>query len=677
MEVSTRLRLAALCAILGGAVAFEYFRLALVLAATAVNEDVTLMWYTTREWGRWHYRQPNIYGQAYGWSPEALPMEALRRIGVTPWTATMLVLAAFAVLGWLLLAMAAWHRSHQRMALLAVVAPSLLGAYYAFYVTAVPTYQGPHLVTIAGAALLLLRPRRAELECAAWTLLGLGLLMDPSAALLAVPVALAHLLAVGLTRRRLCVLGAGSVLPVAYFAWSWWFYRAHPDYVLFGVTSVRPSWSTLVTDLHYPARYFRLTTLELVPYWPVLLVAVVMCVAALVATRQARYAIPAIVVPLLLAWGLATPKATGDFGPFMPPGRIFATLPHALWFLVFLVSESGVLRSLPGRKATVSAALGALVCVAILSIVVRQVDFHHRVLGNRDSAVRIGTGGLGYGFVGTSTLLRQCHALDRAAEKTHSELLIFERDRLAAYGCGALAFGRLETLVAERERRTWRLYEELDRTRTAAILGDVPKSFCVHAAPLVQSCHAVEGGGVALRFPRQSILALMERLSISVRDFGPACVPEAVLGGLGCEHPLRLSIRALTVGPPPRDRRRAEAAIRQAFAEALDVNKDFASVEAGATVARTYQPERNRYQEAVGSARVDLRRVQFVSSTAARVDLAVTTSNGRRTAATGWALHMNGSWLVERKTFSAIQFLAAETSAPHVPDDGPLTPGGN
>ena len=660
--------LGALAVVFGVATLFEHLRLAKVVAATAINEDVALMWYTTREWGALQVRQPNIYGQAYGWSPEALPMEAVRRIGATPWAATTYVLATIAVLGWFLLALAAWRRSRRPAALLAVLAPALLAAYYAFYVTAVPTYQGPHLVAIAGAALLLARPRRVVAEWAAWTLLGLGLLMDPSAALLGAPVAAAHLLRPGLDRRRLAVLAAGAVLPLAYLVWMRWFYEVHPDYALFGTASIVPSWSTLTDNLGRLSRYFTLLSPELAPYWTVVLVVLGLLVAVLVSTRRRRNVIPALLVPLLLAWGLATPKANLDLGDFIPPGRIFATLPHALWFLGYLVAESGALRRLRLPPAAGTVAIGTIVALAAVSVGVRQADFEGRVLRHRDEGVKIGGFG-GYGFRDTAALARRCAELEAATQAIEDKLLLFGGDQAAAYGCGTVAYGRLETLVGELERRTWRLYDELGRTRSSVVLGDAGEDFCDFAEPRVTTCEPVEGGGVTMTFPPQSILAVMERLDIGVRDFGPRCEPEIIVV-LECEQPLRLPVSDLVVGPPPADQPAAEALVEEAFAASLDAARGFTTLEAGTRVADAVAARPQRYQRQLGEASVDTTRIDFVSDRQARVALDVTSVDQGVKRVEGWAVLRDGSWLVARDTFCLIEFMATREQrwcSPQVP----------
>lgn len=162
----TTYRLKLLLVVVAVMAAFEHARLARMVARTVTNGDTTLLWYTAREWGAFHPRQPNFYGQSYGSSIEGVPMELLRRLGAPPWSATTLVWGGLAVLGWLLLALAAWRTSHRVLATLAVTAPALLGAYYTFVVTTVAEHQGAHFLVVAGVAVVIMRPRRAGLEAA-------------------------------------------------------------------------------------------------------------------------------------------------------------------------------------------------------------------------------------------------------------------------------------------------------------------------------------------------------------------------------------------------------------------------------------------------------------------------------------------------------------------------------
>ena len=637
--------------------ALEHVRLAR-LVATATNGDVTQFWYTAREWGAFHPRQPNVYGQTFGGNIEALPMELLRRLGAPPWSATTLVWAMFAVLGWLLLAVAAWRSSHRVLAVLAMAAPALLAAYYSFVIASVPEFQGTHFLVVAGVAILLTSPRHAGVEAGGWTLLGLGVLMEHGGVLLGGPVAIWYLLSRGLTRKRLSAVAVGALVPAAYQLWFWSFYRAHPDYTIFGSTSIRPSWSILVDSLKHLDRFFALFILELAPYWQLAAGVTLGLALVLIATREAKYVLPAAIVPVLLVWGMATPLAQKEFGPFLSSARLFVTLPYVLWFLAYLVAESGVLHRLwrsqrvrPKRLASV--AVAGLTAFALISVGVRQVAYEDRV-GGLLAEARVAT----YGFpTRTRALVATCAQLRAAARSVRASIIVFP-DAVGAYGCGAIDYGRITTLVAGRipdiERRTWLLYGELQRTRSAAVLAGVHPGYCDFAAPRVARCRPAGPHAVTLTFPPQTLLGLLMVLGVPVRSFGPDCIPKI---RFTCSNPLLPSIDDLKTGAPPGDEAAARREIERAFAMASDLDSDFATLEDGSVISAKVGPYRNEYAKAMSAARVSVGRIDFLNARQAAVDLRVPTF-GTTTAFRGWAIRRDGSWRVDRNTYCRIELYA-------------------
>jgi len=93
------------------------------------------------------------------------------------------------------------------------------------------------------------------------------------------------------------------------------------------------------------------------------LLAVLLTLVAL--SGRITYILPALTLPALLVWGMATPKSLFDLGQFLSPARIFATLPYGLWFIGFLVAESGALRRLRLPRAAPGAAVAGLVALAL------------------------------------------------------------------------------------------------------------------------------------------------------------------------------------------------------------------------------------------------------------------------------------------------------------------------
>jgi len=640
--------------VLAVAATFEHVRLARLVARTATNADVTLMWFTAREFGAGHLRRPNVYGQTYGSNIEALPMEVLRRLGMGIGSATLLVWALLALGGWFALALAAWRRGRVGLAVAAVAAPALLSAYYTFVVSTVATYQGAHFLVVAGAAVLIARPGRAE--AGGWALLGLGVALDPSGALVAVPVGAWSLLAHPPNRARAGTLALGAVVPLAYLGWKWSFYRAHPDYDVFGQASVRPSLATLGDNLGRLDRFFALFGLEVAHLWPTALVLLAALLALVALSGRITYILPALTLPALLVWGMATPKSLFDLGQFLSPARIFATLPYGLWFLGFLVVESGALRRLRLPRAAPGAAVAGLVSLALVSVGLRQGDYQHRVVRLRDDATISA-----YGFsTRVKTLERECRRLRAGAARVEASVTVFITNKPLAYGCGALDYGHMDTLLPGLERRTWRLYEERGRMRAAAVLQGVGPHYCDYAAPRVTSCRALGADAVALIFPRQSLLSLLSVLNVAVRGFGPHCHPEPFgLGAFVCPNGLVPSIADLTTGPPPADQAGARRDIEQAFVRALDVDAAFATVEDGASVLAKERANRSAYEKALGDVDARVDGIHFLSAKLAVASLHVSVGGEKVPGqARAWAILRDGSWRVDQNTFCLIESIA-------------------
>ena len=221
-------------------------------------------------------------------------------------------------------------------------------------------------------------------------------------------------------------------------------------------------------------------------------------------------------------------------GKFLPQGRLLLTLPYLLWFLALLVVESGALARI---RVPTRAALALLTTVALASLGARIVTGN--VADVRDESVSYGRRGL-YSFGPVENIRSTCTEVNRAAESAGASIAVFVRnrakpdlDRALAYGCGALEYGHMDTLEPDYERRTWRLYDELHRTRTSAVLWGVRPGYCGYARWRVEQCHESEPGVVALKFERESVLVLLLSLEIKVRPFGPTVRRSSTWGRSG------------------------------------------------------------------------------------------------------------------------------------------------
>lgn len=631
------------------------------LARTVTNDDATLLWYSAQEWASRQVRQPGFYGQSYGSTLEGLPLDALARFGLDFWIGLPVVMGVFAIAGWSLLALAAWRRSHRVLAAAALVAPVLLSGYYAFFVTTVPTWTAPRFLAVTGVALLLMPRLPRPLEVLAFGVLGLGVVMDPSNALLGVPVVLWFLLSQRVTRDRVVTFAAAAVIPAAWFVWSWAFFRAHPDYDLHGSLSLRPSWSVFSHSATHLGSFFDLFTPELTPSWLVPAGAFLVLVAVLVTRRRAMYVVPAIGAFVLLLWGMTTPKADpfASLGKFLPQGRLLLMLPYLLWFLALLVVESGALARI---RVPTRAALAVLTAVALVSLGARVVS--GSVADVRDESVSYGRRGL-YSFGPVENIRSTCTEVHRAAEGAGASIAVFVRnrakpnlDRTLAYGCGALAYGRMDTLEPDYERRTWRLYDELHRTRTSAVLWGVKRGYCGYARWRVERCEELQPGVVALTFERQSVLVLLSSLEIPVRPFGPDCAPKLDLAAIGCDNPLELPSHELVTGPPPADPNQAKALIEAAFARVFETGADRRLVH---VEGEPSLPDPVHEELASSSAPEDrVEDVQFLDPGQALVEFQAAADNSQRdeSTLTGRAVLVDGAWVVTRDTFCRDTFVS-------------------
>lgn len=638
----------------------EQIRLSWFIGRTVTNDDATLLWYAAQEWGAHQVRQPGFYGQSYGSTLEGIPLDALGRMGVDPWVGLPIVMGVLAVGGWLLLAVAAWQRSHRTLAGAAVAAPVLLSAYHGFFVTTVPAWTAPRFLAVAGVAVLIMPRLPKAGEALAVTLLGLGVVMDPSNSLLAVPVVLWFVLSRPPARDRVVWLVVGGVIPAAWFVWSWLFFRAHPDYNLHGAASLRPSWDLLAHNLTHLGGVFDLYAPELGPFWLIPVGVFLALVAVLVATRRVAYGIPAVGALALLLWGMATPKADplASLGRFLPPGRLFLALPYLVWFFAVLVTESGTLSRVrvPARAALI------VVALVVVSVGVRFAsagDFDVR-----DDAVAYGRHGF-YSFGQVENLRSTCDDVRRVAKQARASIAVFLRDpaqpfqeRTLAYGCGALAYGSLDTLEPNYERRTWRLYDERDRSRTAAVIWGVTSNYCDYAQWRVERCKQLGPEVVGLSFNRQSILALLASLEITVRPFGPRCEPKLDLVAVGCTHPLQLPVRDLVTGPPPADPALARSQVEDAFSHMFETDADGRLINVEGLPPLSAGLRRRLGLTAASAPDIRVKTVRFLDPRQALVEFLVAGDGAasRTFTLTGRAIEIGNSWLATNDTFCRSTF---------------------
>jgi len=519
------------------------------------SDDEPVVWVAARDLQQLTFHQPNFYGQSYGSPFEAALVAMLHVAQVSYPTALSMVLSLLALAPWWVLAFAAHRCGSTRLTIAAAVAPLVLSGYYSVFVAVTPESQVARFLAVIGVAIMMTKPKM-RFEALAWTLVGLAAAVDTSTVLLGGPAAAWFLFMKPVRRERLVAMGAGCIVPVGWVAAGAVFYsRLHPDYALHGAPSLRPSLGTLWHSVRRPEHLFNLYVFELLrsAVLPILMLAVL--IALLLWTRRRASIAASIAATAVLLFALSTPKAQEDLGPFLPSGRILLVLPFAMWFFAFVIADTGWRPTFTVDQRVV---VVGLVALAAASFGARAIWPADRVLHWRDYASSPAL--FGYRFDRTEDVSRRCNNLRSLATRNGAQLVVLDTIVLA-YACDVLEAPRLRTLLPRFDRRTWRMYDELRRSRHVALFWDVRSDFCAVAAPQFMSCRMIASHGAVARFAPQSVLSVLAAVGWPIRPFGPACHPHGErftwsaaqstsVITLTCSHPLAVPRAAEHRSPP-------------------------------------------------------------------------------------------------------------------------------
>ncbi len=485
------------------------------------NVDATVLWDEAHEWGAGRWRTPAFFGQSYGSSLLGIPVAILHGLGTSYAFAAPIALAASTLVLWFALAMVALRRGHVVLATIACAVPAILSAYYTTYLSSVP-FERVFALNGVGIALLLW-PRRSLFAIAAGVaLLVVGAAIDASSLLLVAPAGAWWLLERRPVRREWFAVGCGAAIGVAYGAFSFGFYRVHPDENLQGGLPLRPSWSDLSYSGGHLFGLFRMFAPELLRAWWLPVSVACVCVALMFATRRARAVVPACIFVGLLAYALATPRARSLPGfDFLPPARLLLFLPPALWFFAFVLSE---LRG-PLSPRVVRWAVVAVTALAFASFGVRTWDGSHQSARFVTAATRSGI----YRFSLVSAVEQQCDAVARAVRAKNADAVVLlgtgalVRNNTSAVACDALGSGRVLMIDAPDERRAWPLHAADTTTAHTIVIGPVSPGFCAAAVRRFAGCEPA-GDFAAVHVSSERLTDVLALLDIPLRPYGNGCV---------------------------------------------------------------------------------------------------------------------------------------------------------
>jgi hypothetical protein len=500
------------------------------------GNDQTLLWYAARDWGQLRPRAPHFYGQRYGNTLEAIPVEILRRAGVAPNIGLPLTLCLLALGTWLMLAWVAWRLGHPTVAVAAAAAPIVLSTYSSVWIA---LYGGiGRVLGVGGLTLLLVWPKRLLAASAGLTLWGFAVAFDLRSALFVVPM-LVYLLLVPERRGRLVRAAGIAAVPLAgWLLFVQFFYRTHPDYVIYPQAGLQPAVSTLGRSLSHPDLYWQMFTPELMRWWLIPVVVTLVLLGLLLATRQLRFILPALVMSAIYLVALAARANLDPSYTFLPAARLVHFAPIAIWVLALLVAESHTLSRVSIRAFRPIRLWAAIVVVAMLTAVVRVQTLNGRFAAiERQAGYENRAYGFAYVLNSIGAINSDCRAVGSLARRESASLAVYLADDVAAYACGAIHYGRIVTLFPFFERRTWLLRSENRRQRDRMLLQGVSADFCTQVAAITTRCtirrlpRRAQALGVqliaAVRFPPQTSIHFLDSAHIVVRPFGPHCAPTA------------------------------------------------------------------------------------------------------------------------------------------------------
>jgi hypothetical protein len=493
--------------VVGGLVLADTARVLQCFGFRFTDDDISIFWYAAEEFLRGHFREPFFYGQEYHTLAESIPSVPLIGMGLSPAVALAVVSTAVGLLPWALLALLAWRRGPRNLAPLIAAGPLLLPVSYTMLLD---KQFGSGVLAVTLAVVLIETPGRAWRALAFGLLLSIGVgVLCPNAAVVAVP-ALAY---VALSRRArwktYALIAVGIACGIALDVAGLDFYWRNPGWVVHPT----PSYDWSVRNVRSGLRHLNDFMGWLAPWFipvPAVDLVAIGAVAAIAARREKwPVAAAAVVAGVALVGALGFGKVhDGQTSVFFPYQRMFLGLPILIGLLLVIALRGS--RRVSPRWALVA------VAAAIVGLGYRQMTLNHAVV---EAASRM------RGVVTkprtVTSLDAECDRIAGFAKTQGAELVVHLEDRGAAYGCGAIEYGRVVTLFPTYERRTWRLEEEQSAQRTVVVFSEASAEFCSSARERGFACALIDGRPrlAVVRTPPMSPITLLGDIGIAVRRF--------------------------------------------------------------------------------------------------------------------------------------------------------------
>ena len=440
---------------------FTRYQVLLDFAYVFIDLDQVLLWSAADEALKGRIHEPRFYGQAYNTMVEGLLGAPLVAGGFPYHIALPSVTSVLAFAPFVLLSLVSAHAGNRLSAFVIAALPVLLPLRYEM-ITSIPRGFVPGVFLAALACCLDLAKRTRARTFVFGLLLVLAVSANPNASIVALPVGLQYWIRRWKSAELYVWGGIGLLMGVVIHWLSVGFYYVNPAHLVYTTSpdAMQFRIAALVEGMANVSRHFG----DLVPVASgnVAVLAIVFALLLFALYRIGdRASFVALLVGVLFALASLGFKRThfGDESVFWPLSRMYLGLPILLAMgLVWL--EHGARTRLSWRPPAwpLLVLAGLVVSVAAWKTAnVGPVVEANLELTNRASVMPLRV----------DRVEESCADLVSLASKTGSELVVFVNSlEVLAYGCEAVAGGRLRTLLVQHwvsERRTWRILEEVRR----------------------------------------------------------------------------------------------------------------------------------------------------------------------------------------------------------------------
>lgn len=450
-----------------------------------VDKDTAIYWCATVDYANGFFPEPFFYGQNYGLMTEALLAVPLYWMHVPLWIAVPLVSMIVYTLPFIIIAASTWKRDPLTSVLIMLI-PCMLGLEYDLVTTAPRAFGGSYVLAVIGSLLLIEFCNENTLKTQLIHGLGAFLIMLGAIANISSLTISSFSICFILIRKffngksikenfrtnnfmgSLIGLFLGAVLLFVLNG----FYIFHPEYNVYGSTSLSPSLSNLAENLSEIkdlfASYSPADNLWFV--FPIMLVLIFLFI--LVFRRKTCWQLSFLVIMSIIGTLLImTTSKSRDFDPtsyLYSAARLYVFFPYLITMLLY-ASTFYEKRTIDAQKARpfVIAAIPLLLLLTLSSGALK-IHYLKDIMSKENNSLTSFDPILD--VVSVEEVRKDAEKTKQACSDNNLKYVLYftEFRSTRAYAGGALNYGTVTTYNSIFERRTW-IYRELQEQNSVPL----------------------------------------------------------------------------------------------------------------------------------------------------------------------------------------------------------------